>query len=92
MRAMYREVATPIDVNAPLDVWLRFADPEDYPGLTEDELDESEYEANTFLNEDNTYRVEWYHTAVGQVSSKWFLTYAEATAWLEDVGYQDFSS
>lgn len=71
-----------------LDVWLRFDDDND---------EESAYEANTYRTPETDglragYVVEWYHTAVGQVSRVWFSTYSEATEWLEANGYQDFSS
>ncbi len=65
----------------PLDVWLMFDEPDD---------EEASHEANTFYDEGN-YRVDWSHTAVGQVTSQTFGTYAEATAWLEAGGYQDFT-
>jgi hypothetical protein len=65
----------------PLDVWLRIPDGEE----------ESEAEANTFRDGDR-YRVEWYLTAVGLVKSVEFTTYNEARAWLEQEGFQDFTS
>lgn len=67
----------------PLDVWLRFDDPED---------EEASHEANTFITEALGFRVEWYHTAVGQVSSQEFDTYEAAAAWLTEAGYQDFTA
>ena len=66
-----------------LDVWLKFADEND---------EESEYEANTFLTDDGTYRVEWYHTAVGLVLSKEFKNYETAADWLEQRGFIDFTA
>lgn len=70
-----------------LDVWLRFDSPED---------EEATYEANTYKDVDaggvEIYRVEWYHTAVGQVTTISFSTYEKARAWLEAAGYQDYSS
>lgn len=72
------------DIDIPLDVWLRI--PED-----DNEDGEAESEANCF-RDNGGIRVEWYHTAVGLVSSKWFPTHAEARAWLEAEGFQDFSS
>ncbi len=75
------------DEQTALDVWLRFDSPDD---------EEATYEANTFKGVDadgvEIYRVDWYHTAVGQVTEVPFSTYEEATAWLEAAGYQDFSS
>lgn len=68
-------------MNTPLDVWLRFdADADDEPA----------YEANTYRTDDG-YRVEWYHTAVGQVSSRTFATLADAHTWYADNGYADYS-
>jgi len=68
---------------APLDVWLKFDAEDD---------EEPTHEANTFLTDDKTFRVDWYNTSVGEVTSKEFDTYAEAVAWLEPGGYEDFSS
>lgn len=65
----------------PLDVWLRHVGDEE----------EAEAEANTFRDGDG-FRVEWDLTAVGQVTSRWFATRAEATAWLEAEGFEDYSS
>lgn len=65
----------------PLDVWLRIPDGEE----------EAEAEANTF-RDDGGFRVEWYNTAVGLVSSKWFATYDDARAWLEAEGFADFTA
>lgn len=64
-----------------LDVWLRFDDPDE-------EL--ATYEANTYRTE-RGYRVEWYHNAVGQVSSREFKTYAQACRWLVEHGYEDYT-
>lgn len=66
----------------PLDVWFRFDD---------SDSEYAEAEANTFPDEDG-FRVEWYLTTVGQVTSRWFATRAEATAWLEAEGFEDYSS
>lgn len=70
-----------------LDVWLRFDSPDD---------EEATYEANTFKSVDargvETFTVEWYHNAVGQVTKVSFPTYEAASAWLVAQGYQDFSS
>ncbi len=60
--------------------------------MPDDADDETDHEANIYFNADGTYRVEWYHTAVGLVTSRSFDTYPEARAWLEEGGYQDFSS
>ncbi len=67
----------------PLDVWFAFDDPFD---------EEASHEANTYKTDRGRYRVEWYNTAVGLVSSREFATYDEAAEWLTDCGYQDFSS
>ena len=67
----------------PLDVWLAFDSPED---------EEASHEANIFFTPDGRFDVQWYNNAVGLVSHREFSTYAEAAKWLEDGGYQDFSS
>jgi hypothetical protein len=66
-----------------LDVWLKFSEEDD---------EEAAYEANTYRDGVGDYRVEWYHTAVGQISFKIFASYAEAAQWLEDNGFIDFTS
>lgn len=66
-----------------LDVWLRHVDDEDEA--------EAEAEANTF-RDGNNFRVDWYLNSVGQVTSRTFSTYEQATAWLEAEGFQDFTS
>lgn len=71
----------PLDQPA-TDVWLAFDDPED---------DEPSHEANIYRGQHGA-TVEWYHTAVGLVSSRHFDTYADARSWLEAAGYQDFSA
>jgi hypothetical protein len=75
------------DKQTALDVWLRFESPDD---------EETTYEANTFKEVDadgaETFRVDWYHVDVGQVTSVPFSSYEQAKAWLEAAGYQDFSS
>ena len=63
------------------DVWLSIPEGEE----------ESEYEANTY-RDSGGIRVEWYHTAVGQVSSRWFATYSDASAWLSSEGFDDYTS
>ena len=65
----------------PNNVWL----------FIEDDDDEPTYEAN-IVPIDNGYEVQWYHTAVGQVSTEWFVDVQSAEAWLTNAGYQDFSS
>jgi hypothetical protein len=67
----------------PLDVWLKFDEPGD---------EEPSHEANTYLDSLGSYRVEWYNTAVGQVTSRTFTTHEAARRWLEEGGYQDFST
>lgn len=67
----------------PMDVWLKFT-------LESDE--EPTYEANTFLDEDIMFRIDWYHVDVGLVNSVRFSTYAEAVDWYESEGFLDFSS
>lgn len=63
-----------------LDVWLRFVGDED----------ESEAEANTY-RDGSGYRVEWYLTSVGLVTSRWFPTRRAARAWLTAQGFRDFT-
>ena len=65
----------------PDNVWL----------LIEGDEEEASHEANIYPDE-SEYRVDWYHSAVGQVSHRWFGTLAGAEAWLESNGYRDFSS
>ena len=67
----------------PLDVWLAFDSPED---------EEASHEANVFYTADGKFDVQWYNNAVGLVTHRTFDTYTEAAKWLEDGGYQDFSS
>lgn len=67
-----------------LDVWLKFSEYED--------AELAEYEANTFRENDGTYRVGWYHNAVGLVTSEYFDTYEEAKEWYEENGFQDFTA
>lgn len=64
-----------------LDVWLRHIDDED----------EAEAEANTFYD-DGVYRVDWSLTSVGLVKSVTFASFNDARAWLEQEGFQDFTS
>lgn len=78
------------DTRKPLDVWLKFdsSEPERHD-------EEPSHEANVYHVEDTgsgAYCVEWYHTAVGQVTREWYPTYGAACASLEASGYQDFSS
>jgi hypothetical protein len=70
------------ETRTPLDVWL----------VIPEGQEESEYEANTFLDEDMRFRVEWYHVDVGVVSHRIFDTYEEAKAWLESEEFEDYSS
>lgn len=67
----------------PMDVWLKFT-------LESDE--EPTYEANTYLDDDIMFRIDWYHVDVGVVNSVRFYTYTEAVDWYESEGYLDFSS
>ena len=92
MNTMPRTNANPDgDPNGALDVWLRFETSYDDATGEPYEDEEASHEANTYGNEDGTYRVEWYHSAVGLVTTVDFDTYAQATAWLEKNGYQDFT-
>ena len=84
MSTMHRTNATPeADPNGPLDVWLQFESDTD---------EEARAEANTYRNEDGSYRIEWYLNVVGLVTREYFDTYEEATAWYKREGFQDFSS
>lgn len=67
----------------PLDVWLAFDHPDD---------EEASHEANVYETDDGRYEIEWYHSAVGLVTSRTVHTYEAAAQWLTDMGYQDFSS
>jgi hypothetical protein len=71
--------------DTPIDAWLRFA---------EDDIDheESEYEANTYRDETVGFRVDYYHSAVGLVTSRYFHTYDAVREWLESEGFIDYSS
>lgn len=64
-----------------LDVWLYFDEQDD---------EEPTCEANTYVTEHGTYRVDWYFTAVGHVRSREFDTLADAYDWLESEGFQLF--
>ena len=76
-----------IDTETPLDVWLKF----DHV-LDDCDDDTASHEANTYFNEDGTYRVEWYLSAVGLVTTVTFPTYEKAEEWYEAENFQDFSS
>jgi hypothetical protein len=79
MRSIYAEAKHPA-----IDVWLR---------LDESDPDElAEAEANTYILEDGTFRVEWYLNAVGLVTPVHFDTYEEACIWYEENGYTNFTS
>jgi hypothetical protein len=78
-----RQVRSLVKEGKALDVWMHFEQEDD---------EEPDHEANVFFNADGTYRADWYHVSVGQITSRTFPTYAEATKWLEDGGYIDFSS
>lgn len=69
------------NTTTPIDVWLR---------IPEDEED-AEAEANTFLTKTG-YRVEWYLTSVGLVTTVEFDTLADTYDWLENEGFVNFSS
>lgn len=72
-----------IDPTTPIDVWLKFDSPDD---------EECAYEANTYRVARDEFRVDWYHTAVGLVSSREFNSYAEAREFLASNGFDDYSS
>lgn len=62
-------------------VWLKFAD----------DAEESSHEAN-ICADGKGYAVEWYPTAVGQVTRVQFPTVEAAKEWLEREGFSDFTS
>lgn len=88
----------------PVDVWLKFDACQDAgehltgqdhrwqecPAMHGNE--EPSHEGNTFPTEDGRFLLEWYHTAVGQVSHKEVDTYADAVRFWESNGFRDFSS
>ena len=91
MSTMPRTNANPDgDPNGALDVWLQITSMEydDEPGELYDEVTA---EANTY-RDDDSYRIEWYLSAVGLVTRVYFNTYEECTAWYERENFQDFSS
>lgn len=66
----------------PIDVWLKF----------DNEIDEETIaEANTYKDGD-LFRVEWYLSAVGLVTTETFATLDEAHAWYERNGFTDYTS
>lgn len=71
-----------LDARPALDVWLKFDGPDD---------EDATLEANTYATADG-FEVEWYHTAVGQVTSVPFETLEAARAWLTSQGFEDYSS
>lgn len=71
----------------PIDVWMKFDQ-----GHTGDGDDFATYEANTFDDADDGYRIEWYHNAVGLVTSVYFGTYGECLDWYERNGFEDFTA
>ena len=74
-----------------LDTWLRIADDDDHDDF--EPLPNGTYpaEANTFPDGER-FRVDWYLTAVGLVTSVYFPTLADAHAWLAACGFEDYSS
>ena len=85
-----RTADTVTDPNGPLDVWLQSETL--YDDVTGEPYEETRAEANTYRNEDGSYRIEWYLNVVGLVTREYFDTYEECTAWYEREGFQDFSS
>lgn len=73
-----------------IDVWLRVGDDDqsDFEPLPSGRYPA---EANTYTTETG-YRVDWYLTAVGMVSSHHFDTLADAYDWLESEGFENYSS
>lgn len=69
-------------MNDYFDVWLAFGS---------DNSEEAEYEANTRMT-DTGYAVDYYHTAVGMVSTKEFDTLADAYDWLESEAFENYTS
>jgi len=62
-----------------IDVWLKF---EGYD-------DEPTYEANTFPTRDGGYRIDWYHTGVGLITSVHFREYEACVRWLIENGFEN---
>lgn len=76
-----------------LDVWLRIPPCEhELTPAPCDCDDEAEAEANTYLTDDNRFRVDWSLTAVGLIKSREFDTYREASQWLTGEGFADYTS
>jgi hypothetical protein len=73
----------------PIDVWLRVANDDD--DFSPDEDGYYNAEANTYLTE-HGYRVAWYLSAVGLVTSVEFDTLADAYDWLERERFQNYTS
>lgn len=73
----------------PIDVWLKF-DPEQIEPGDDDPL--ATYEANTFDDADDGYRIEWCHNAVGLVTTVYLSTYGECLDWYERNGFEDFTA
>lgn len=73
----------------PIDVWLRIVNEND--DFTPDENGYYNAEANTYA-EDRGFRVDWYLSAVGLVTSVRFDTLGDAYAWLERKGFEDYTS
>lgn len=74
----------------PLDVWLKF----DQELASDFDLDDelATHEANTYVNDDGSYRIEWYLNSVGLVTRVHFDTLAQAYAWYDLEGFQNFTS
>ena len=66
----------------PIDVWLKFDEPND---------EEPTYEANTFLTETG-FQIQWYHVDIGIVAAVEFDTLSDVYDWYASHGYTDFTS
>lgn len=82
--------AGPDNYYEPIDVWLRVGDDEhdDFSPLPSGLYPA---EANTYLTETG-YRVDWYLTSVGLVTSVEFDTLADTYDWLEAEGFVNYTS
>ena len=66
-----------------MQIWLKFDEEHD---------EEPSHAANIFTDDDDGARIEWWNEAVGLVTTVYKDTVADAEKWLEDAGYQDFTS
>lgn len=91
----YREIQADLESVAefePLDVWMKFDNPYNVEDVNYDDGDkELTHEANTYQLVDG-FAIDWYLTAVGQITRIEFDTLEAAHQWYADNGFEDFSS